>query len=314
TSVTSTGISIMKTPKHSLRKIVSFLNNHEEDGGFWLPNIQRPFVWSEEQMCRLFDSIMREYPISTLLIWKTKSAIRRRKFIDNFRREMLTHLSEFYVPEDSKKKCLVLDGQQRLQSLYIGLRGSYQGRELYLDILSGEVAAPDDVKYKFRFRDSASSTFPWLRFKDIVFSTKTYSALAQQIVRSAGRELSEAEQDKVTEHIALIFKAFHADDGIGYQELDSIENTDLYTEEDVVEIFIRANSGGTRLGKSDLLFSLLSASWDVADDNMEALLESLNKHGFAFDRDFVLKTCLVLLGQGARYEVEKFRKHGVREE
>ena len=55
----------MKTPKHSLRKIVSFLNNPDEDGGFWLPNIQRPFVWKEEQIERLFDSIMREYPIST---------------------------------------------------------------------------------------------------------------------------------------------------------------------------------------------------------------------------------------------------------
>lgn len=40
----------MKTQKLSLRKIVSFLNNPDEDGGFWLPNIQRPFVWSEEQI------------------------------------------------------------------------------------------------------------------------------------------------------------------------------------------------------------------------------------------------------------------------
>ena len=39
--------------------------------GFWLPNIQRPLVWREEQICRLFDSILREYPISTLLVWKT---------------------------------------------------------------------------------------------------------------------------------------------------------------------------------------------------------------------------------------------------
>ena len=90
----------MKTPKHSLRKIVSFLNNEEEDGGFWLPNIQRPFVWSEEQICRLFDSILREYPISTLLIWKTRSPIRRRKFIDNFHRGLLTRLSDFYVAEN----------------------------------------------------------------------------------------------------------------------------------------------------------------------------------------------------------------------
>ena len=304
----------MKTPKHSLRKIVTFLNNPEEEGGFWLPNIQRPFVWSEEQICRLFDSILREYPISTLLIWKTRSQIRRRKFIDNFHRGLLTRLSDFYVPEDDKKKCLVLDGQQRLQSLYIGLMGSYEGRELYINILSGEVAAPDDVKYNFAFLDAATASFPWIKFKDLVFSPKTSLVLAQQIIRGAGRELTDVEQNKVSEHVALIFKTFHSDDGIAYQELDSIENKELYTEEDVVEVFIRANSGGTRLGKSDLLFSLLTSSWDHADEEMEDLLGQLNQHGFAFPRDFVLKTCLTLLGQGARYEVDKFRKPGVRDE
>jgi hypothetical protein len=192
--------------------------------------------------------------------------------------------------------------------------GSYEGREIYINILSGEVAAPDDVKYNFAFLDAATAMFPWIKFKDLVFSTKTSLVLAQQIIRCAGRELTDVEQNKVSEHVALIFKTFHSDDGIAYQELDSIENKELYTEEDVVEIFIRANSGGTRLGKSDLLFSLLTSSWDHADEEMEDLLGQLNQHGFAFPRDFVLKTCLTLLGQGARYEVAKFRKPGVRDE
>ena len=295
----------MKTPKHSLRRIVTFLNNPDEDGGFWLPNIQRPFVWNEDQMCRLFDSIMREYPISTLLIWKTKSEIRRRKFIDNFKEEMLTHLSEFYIPQDNKKKCLVLDGQQRLQSLFIGLMGSYEGRELYLDILSGDVAAPDDIKYKFAFLDSSTASFPHVKFKDIVFSQKISQKLTKQLIDTAGRTLSTSEQEKVSEHVSLAFKTFRDDDGISYQELDSIENEGLYTEDDVVEVFIRANSGGTKLGKSDLLFSLLTASWQDADKKMEDLLAQLNRHGFSFPRDFVLKTCLTLLDQGARYEVKK---------
>jgi hypothetical protein len=303
----------MKTPRHSLRKIVIFLNNEEEDGGFWLPNIQRPFVWSEEQICRLFDSILREYPISTLLVWKTKSRIRRRKFIDNFKIEHLHRLSDFFVPEDDKKKCLVLDGQQRLQSLFIGLKGSYAGKELYLNILSGEVAAPDDIKYKFCFLDPGKVSFPWLKFKDLVFSKLDMLTLAQNIIREGDHSITEADRQKISKHVALIFKAFHSDDGVAYQELDSIENEDLYSEDDVVEIFIRANSGGTRLGKSDLLFSLLAASWDTANDQMEILLEDLNKHGFVFTRDFILKTCLVLIDQGARYEVSKFRKGGVRE-
>src|SRR5882757_1652505 len=106
----------MDTPNETIRKIVRYLNNPEKDGGFWLPNIQRPFVWSEEQIERLFDSILREYPIGTLLVWKTKAPIRRREFIKNYKRTL--KLTDFYVPEDEGPKLLVLDGQQRLQSLF----------------------------------------------------------------------------------------------------------------------------------------------------------------------------------------------------
>lgn len=65
----------MKNQRESIRKMVTYLNNGEKDGGFWLPNIQRPFVWKEDQIERLFDSIMREYPISTMLVWQTKMPI-----------------------------------------------------------------------------------------------------------------------------------------------------------------------------------------------------------------------------------------------
>jgi hypothetical protein len=301
----------MKNQKQTIRKIVGFLNNVEEDGGFWLPNIQRPFVWSEDQICRLYDSILREYPISTLLIWKTASKIRRRRFIDNWKDTL--RLSDFYVVENDKKKCLVLDGQQRLQSLFIGLCGSFEGRELHFDILSGEIATPDDIKYRLKFLPASTAAFPWINFKTLVYSAARSREIEQELTSISGRALTTQEQDKIKDHVELVRRTFTSDDTITYQELDSIDSPKLYTEDDVVEVFIRANSGGTRLGKSDLLFSLLSASWEVADEMMEDLLEALNTHGFKFDRDFVLKTCLVLFGEGARYEVSKFRKAGVRE-
>lgn len=301
----------MKTQKQSLRKIVRVLNNRDEDGGLWLPHIQRAFVWSEDQICRLFDSILREYPISTLLIWKTKSPIRIRRFIDEFRSEYRQNLLAFFVTPNDSRKSLVLDGQQRLQSLFIGLCGSYEGRELYFDVLSGDVAAPDDVRYKFQFLDAAKASFPWVRFKDIVFSTKDPVTAAGDVIQLAGQP-TEAARARIGRNVGLVFRTFHSDEGIGYQELDSLENPDLYTEDDVVEVFIRANSGGTKLGKSDLLFSLLAAGWDGATDELESLLESLNAHGFEFTRDFVLKTCLSVFEQGARYEVPKFRQPQVR--
>ena len=304
----------MQNKKLPIRKIVSYLNDDEaEGGGFWLPNIQRPFVWGEEQIGRLFDSIMREYPISTLLVWKTREAVKHRKFIDNYRRDI--KLTDFYVPDNRRSKMMVLDGQQRLQSLFIGLRGSYEGRELYFDVLSGgSMAAPEDIRFRFAFK-AASPGWPWVQFKDIVFETrKLDSQIAKEIIRSAPVELTNDQEDMVELNVGRARKEFVNDDNITFQELDGIDNPDAYQVDDIVEIFIRANSGGTKLGKSDLLFSLLTSSWDDADGEMEALLEDLNAGGFGFDRDFVLKSCLTMLGKGARYEVAKFRDGKTKEE
>ena len=308
----------MITQKRSLHKIVNILNNPEEDGGFWLPNIQRDFVWDEDQICRLFDSILREYPISTLLIWKTKSNYRHRKFIDNFHDEI--RILDFFVPDNDKPKSLVLDGQQRLQSLYIGLAGSYNGRELYLNVLSGDVTLPDDVKYKFEFLNPNKAEFPWVKFKDLVGKNSHLVGkerdpwdATENIIKIAGGGFNQDQRATIGRNVSTVLRLFHSDEGISYQLLDSIDNPELYMDDDVVEIFIRANSGGTILSKSDLLFSLLINEWDEAHEKMNNLLDELNGYGYHFTRDFILKVCLTLLDQKAQYEVSKFRKPGVRE-
>lgn len=291
--------------------MVNYLNNENHNGGYWLPNIQRPFVWSEEQIEKLFDSIMRYYPISTMLVWKTDSKIRRRKFIDCFHRNL--RLTDFYVPEDENPKLLVLDGQQRLQSLFIGLKGSYDKKELYLDILSGDKVAPEDIKFKFKFIESSSAEFPFLKLKDIVFSTLPPNKLSKKITEKSNIKLDEKQVERIEDNVWKIYDVFATNETLNFQELDSIDDPEKYSEDDVVEIFIRANSGGTKLGKSDLLFSLLTAVWDDAEKSIEELLNDLNKEGYKFTRDFILKTCLVLLGKGARYDVAKFRDETTRE-
>jgi len=299
----------MKNTAESFRKFVGFLNNEDQDGGYWLPNIQRPFVWKEEQIERFFDSILREYPIGTLLVWKTKSRIRRRKFIDNYKDDI--KLTDFYVPEDDKQKMLVLDGQQRLQSLFIGLKGSHNKRELCLDVLSGDLVAPEDIRYKFKFLPSSEIKAPWFKLKDIVFNNKEYEEISDSIKSKFEINLNELDKKKITRIVSKLKRIF-SEENLVYQIVDSIDNPELYTEEDIVEIFIRANSGGTPLGKSDLLFSLLTSSWDEADEQMEDLLETLNKTGYKFNRDFVLKTCLTVFGKGAAYKVDKFRDPKIR--
>lgn len=304
----------MQNKKLSIRRIVNYLNDEQaEGGGFWLPNIQRPFVWSEEQIAKLFDSIMREYPISTLLVWKTKEPVKHRKFIDLYKHDI--KLSSYFVPDHSRAKMMVLDGQQRLQSLFIGLKGSYEGKELYFDVMSGSVAAPDEIRYRFAFKAAAQAAWPFVRFKDIVFPTnKLDLQIAQTLAGLSPTALGDTDLMTLQLNVARARQEFVNDDNMNFQELDGIDNPDAYQVDDIVEIFIRANSGGTKLGKSDLLFSLLASSWEDADGSMESLLEELNQGGFAFDRDFVLKTCLTVLGKGARYEVTKFRDGKTKEE
>ena len=301
----------MENRKATVRKMVTYLNNFEADGGgFWLPNIQRKFVWSEEQIQKLFDSIMREYPISTLLVWRTKSRIRRRRFIDNYKHTL--KLTGSYLNEDDKTKLLVLDGQQRLQSLFIGLVGSYEKKELFFEVLSGKLAAPEDIRFRFEFQYPNSTSFPWINFKDIIFSDKDSYTIASSIIDQNEEKLTRKDNEKIHKNIARAMKHFTSDEIIAYQELDSIDNPETYRDDDVVEIFIRANAGGTILGKSDLLFSLLTSAWEDADEKMEDLLDELNNSGYNFTRDFILKTCLSLLNKGAKYEVTKFRDETTR--
>ena len=304
----------MKNRSETIRKIVTYLNDPDADGGgIWLPNIQRNFVWSEIQIERLFDSIMREYPIGTLLIWKTKNNVRKRKFIDDYQKE--TRLSTYFVVvEDRRKKMLVLDGQQRLQSMFIGLMGTYERKELYFYILSGEPAHPDDIRFRFKFLNNSDIPPGYIKFKEIVLSDKRYSQISKDIISQLGETISEREKQRIEDNVGLIVKVFNSDSTVVYQEIDSIDEELKYSEEDIVEIFIRANSGGTPLGKSDLMFSLLTVSWEESNEKLEELIDELNKTGFVFTRDFILKTCLTLLDKGAAYNIEKFRLESTRDE
>src|SRR5229473_1189849 len=91
----------------------------------FLPHIQRPFVWEEDQMRRLFDSLMRDYPIQTFLFWRTKDAIKVRKFMTNIDWDADLHLLyDSSKSSEGVEKTFVLDGQQRLQTLFALFNGT----------------------------------------------------------------------------------------------------------------------------------------------------------------------------------------------
>jgi uncharacterized protein with ParB-like and HNH nuclease domain len=156
----------MGNQSDKISNIINRLNTR-----YFLPDMQREFVWHQRQVMRLFDSIMRGYPIGSFLFWdlefKDLGDFGIYYFISNYKEGK--HLEEAFVK--NPQLILVLDGQQRLTSLLIGLRGSYTikkkhshhdnlkawvEQQLYLDLLQDPNAAyeyddADRIYYGFKF-------------------------------------------------------------------------------------------------------------------------------------------------------------------
>ena len=124
---------------------------------YFLPDIQRSFVWKPEQVYTLFDSIMRDYPISTFLFWKQDGAFLKKAKIKKleFVKTSKDQNKENTEISTAKEYFLILDGQQRLTTLYLVLKGNYIIRnnpyDLYFNILSGHEEQEDGILYEFKF-------------------------------------------------------------------------------------------------------------------------------------------------------------------
>ncbi len=289
---------------------------------YYLPAIQREFVWPPHKIEALFDSLLREYPIGTLLRWKVEGDT-----IHDF--QFYELMSSFDVRKGHNKKadritkdfCYgVLDGQQRMTALNIGLRGTYteklprkrwsnpdafETKRLYINLLFRPKGG-DDQKFQIKFLTEK-------RAKDVSDSTCWFLV---------GDILKYGDKDKLREYRR---SSDFAQNDIFEDTLDCLWNAvwnethiHFYTEvrqelDEVLRIFIRLNSGGVTLSYSDLLFSLLTASWQQHDAREEVfkLVDSINKEygaEFNFSRDYVLKTLLVCSGGDVRFKTENIRK------
>lgn len=172
----------------------------------FLPHIQRPFVWEEEQMLKLFDSLMRNYPIQTILFWRTKDEIKARKFMEQV--EWDPDLSDLYEQNMSKagvEKVFVLDGQQRIQTLYAIFRGAILSeagvrQEAFFDVTSGDVIADTGLRYRLTFA-SEPLTPPWYRVADLLgkHAQRNAEELADELNETlGGLDAAKPEIDRET--------------------------------------------------------------------------------------------------------------------
>ena len=297
----------------------------------FLPALQRKFVWDTPQIEGLFDSIMQGFPIGTFLLWELndQTAINSNVFY-NFIKHYDTRYSRNQKASLSSKKSIVsvLDGQQRLTSLNIALNGTYTyktprkrfdnpeaypKRVLFLNLLP---RTGEDFKYEFKFLpDTDQSNQPdklWYKVNEVL-SWEDASSIDEEY-----RKLKERAHDKklvttnstvIKKTLRTLYRRIRIDDPLMCFTLKDMGI------DDVLDIFIRVNSGGTQLSKTDLLMSTITASWENARDRVEDLLKSINEQGrkFNFDIDFVMRTCLFLLDDPILFRVRSFGPEKINE-
>ncbi|NOQ34003.1 MAG: DUF262 domain-containing protein [Methanosarcinales archaeon] len=297
---------------------------------YLLPAIQREVVWKTKQIERLFDSLIRDYPIGSFLFWHVEKEKRKEyqfyEFMRNYHERDNRHNPKADVSGDGDVTA-ILDGQQRLTSLYIGLKGTYAyklpkkwwdnpsafpERKLYLNLLrkSDDI----DLEYDFRFLTDEKAEYRdknsfWFRVGDILniheeFEVNDY--LIENNILGLDKENSRFANRTLFKLHSIVHK-----DGLINYYLEKDQDLDK-----VLNIFIRVNSGGTQLSHSDLLLSIATAQWQKKDAREEIIgfVDEINNigGGFNFDKDFVLKTCLVLSDFGdIAFKVRNFNKENM---
>jgi len=272
-----------------------------KDGKYRLPSIQRSFVWEQDRICKLFDSLTNDYPIGSFLVWKPPEnmEIRSRKFTDDY--ETGARLISEEKPVQPSYY-LVLDGQQRLQSLYIGFFGSYDKEYLYFKVDSNPKSEENDLRYQFQFMmpEQAQKDPHWVRPKDIV---DLKIGEIPKFVDSKFNGETDDVKSIVVENLGTFISVFNMEEKIPIQEVKE----DL-PYNDVLEVFVRVNSGGIVLTKSDLVFSTVVLNIPDMEGEFIELVKELNGgKEYEFDIDFIIKTSFVLFDKGAKYDVDKLK-------
>lgn len=291
---------------------------------YLLPAIQREFEWRTDKIELLFDSLMRNYPIGSLLMWKVqnenKTDHRFYSVLKKYREKYHIHCEEVNTNSIPDFEA-VLDGQQRLTALYIGLKGSYAykkknfgwkdnehsipTRKLYLCLTENSIDEDDNEDgrvYDFKFltkEDKASSEKNWFEVGQI---------LALNGIFELNQFLKKHEYDTneyITNSLSKLFDVIHVKSLINYY---------LELEQDydkALNIFIRINSGGLVLSYSDLIMSTIISGWSSnsvsARDEFNNLINEIwAATEIEIDKDLIIRAYLLIFSEDIKFRVTNF--------
>lgn len=311
---------------------------------FLLPSIQRKFIWKSEQICTLFDLIMKEYPINSFMVWTVKNnSIKKDNkfygFIQNYQQRFKEENPEHRFTAGTPEFMAIIDGQQRLTSLYIGLCGTYAykrprtwwpnvydenilpPRKLYLDIKNPLSSDNNDTRMSFNFRFLTDEQYKeslnlqnkehWFCVHKVLENPEISDSdtIYHDIILPYLNKYSLSENEFSRKTLSKLYSVIRFKDTIHYFN-ETEQNIDY-----VLDVFIRTNAGGTQLTFSDLLMSIAVANWNgdfrkEVDDLTKQILQD-PQMGFYIERDWVLKTCLMLIDTDVGFKVKNFKSEQV---
>jgi hypothetical protein len=245
-------------------------------GSYAMPVFQRGYVWNRDQVRKLMNSLYHGYPIGELLVWNTETD---------------PGLSRGDGPLTPGNVNLILDGQQRMTTLYGIIRGKppkfFEGSarsftDLYFNI--------DTETFEFYMPAKMKSDPAWISVTELM--QKGASKFIQEKMTSdpenAGFWIS---------HMSVLNNL----DGIKQLQIhvETVSGTDK-TIDVVVDIFNNVNSGGTKLSKGDLALAKICSEWADARDELKAILARFNRAGYSFSMEWLLR-CLTVYLTGQPY-------------
>ncbi len=302
----------------SIYEAMEFIENEK----YVMPAFQRQYVWNMEQIEKLWDSILLDYPIATFLFWH----------VDEYNTTWDTYFCNFLktVTFDNKKQAdninyelssikpnisdtAILDGQQRLTSLYLSLFGQAYIRERHArrKTIGGTVA-----KLVIELNEKISSEEEYNNKKfDIKFNDKVGQLSVTQF--EIKKLIDPNFKNKETRETAInnVIKNIPADNQQYAQTILNKLCSKIYDEkliryteilemqqDDALEMFVRFNSGGKALKPSEITMSILEAYWPSARTEFGKLLTNSFED---FSTDFIIRTALMLFGNVEKTNINK---------
>lgn len=294
----SRGRAMAKTTESTIATALKMAGKEE----LLVPAIQRDFVWSNDQICDLFDSAMRGYPIGTLLLWRLSGDVAKKtrwyRLLDTVDRRYPQNRSA--VTAKASVVSAVLDGQQRLTAFNIGINGSIRPRtsnpvpaSLVLWIDAAHEATdtePGERRFWFEFGPDEENQLGgdgecWIKVSDIANAKGRAGVKAVVPSGAPAGCLDRADQlrSAIQEKPIVTWQTVKDDDVDG-----------------VLNIFIKANSKGTALKHEDIMLAIANSEWTV---DAHAVVNDLRndiqeRFGLQLSVTRIMKTSIVLLSSG----------------